>query len=120
MLRTMSATCDGNMKQYIESLRRVRSLECGALAPGHGDLIHHPARVIDWIVDHRLEREAKVLMALEANPDLTTRELVPHVYTDVDSKLYGWAERSLLAHLVKLEEDGTAVHADDRWTLALG
>ena len=106
---------DGNMKQYIESLRRVRSLECDALVPGHGEVIHDPERVIDWIVDHRLEREAKVLTALRANPGLSTRELVPHVYKDVHPKLYGWAERSLLAHLLKLEEDGNATNDDSRW-----
>ena len=109
---------DGNMKQYIESLRRVRRLECAAIAPGHGELIHDPDRVIDWIVDHRLEREAKVLAALVANPGLTTGELVPHVYKDVDKKLYGWAERSLRAHLIKLEEDGDAVCRDMRWSPA--
>ena len=106
---------DGNMKQYIESLRRVRSLECDALVPGHGEVIHDPERVIDWIVDHRLEREAKVLTALRANPGLSTRGLVPHVYKDVHPKLYGWAERSLLAHLLKLEEDGNATNDDSRW-----
>ena len=106
---------DGNMKQYIESLRRVRALDCKALAPGHGEIIHDPERVIDWIIDHRLAREAKVLAALKANPDITTRELVPHVYSDVDEKLYGWAERSLLAHLIKLEEDATAVRVNGRW-----
>jgi len=106
---------DGNMKQYIESLRRVRNLECKALAPGHGEIIHDPERAIDWIVDHRLEREAKVDAALTANPGLTTRELVPYVYKDVDKKLYGWAERSLLAHLIKLEEDATAVRGDGLW-----
>ena len=106
---------DGNMKQYIESLRRVRDLECAALAPGHGEIIPDPERAIDWIIEHRLEREAKVAAALRANPGLTARELVPQVYKDVDKKLYGWAERSLLAHLIKLEEDGAANCADDRW-----
>jgi len=106
---------DGNMKQYIESLRRVNRLECDALAPGHGDLIHDPKRVVDWIIDHRLEREAKVLAALRANPGMTTRELVPHVYKDVDPKLYGWAERSLLAHLIKLQEDAEASRTDGLW-----
>lgn len=106
---------DGNMKQYIESLQRVRGLECEAIAPGHGEIIHDPERAIDWIVDHRLEREAKVLAALVANPGLTTRELVPHVYKDVDPKLYGWAERSLLAHLMKLDEDGSAICREKRW-----
>lgn len=106
---------DGNMKQYIDSLRRARDLECDALAPGHGEVIRDPERVIDWIIHHRLEREAKVVAALKANPSLTTRELVPHVYTDVDKKLYGWAERSLLAHLKKLEEDEAAAMSNERW-----
>ena len=106
---------DGNMKQYIESLRRVRGLNCSALAPGHGELIHDPERVVDWIVDHRLAREAKVVAALRANPNLTARELVPHVYKDVDQKLYGWAERSLLAHVLKLEADGILGQKNKQW-----
>lgn len=106
---------DGNMKQYIESLLRVKALACDALVPGHGELINDPERAIDWIVNHRLEREAKVVDALKANPGLTTHELVPHVYRDVEQKLYGLAERSLLAHLIKLEEDRRAARASDRW-----
>jgi glyoxylase-like metal-dependent hydrolase (beta-lactamase superfamily II) len=106
---------DGNMNQYLQSLRRVRQLECAALAPGHGELIKDPERVIDWIIDHRLEREAKVVAALLENPNLTSHELVPHVYKDVDKKLYGWAERSLLAHLNKLQEDGNVTLDGGRW-----
>ena len=97
---------DGNMSHYLESLRKVKALEPDALLPGHGDRIDDPARLIDWIIDHRLEREAKVLAAVKANPGLSTRALVPVVYADVPSKLYAWAERSLLAHLEKLEVAG--------------
>ena len=106
---------DGNMKHYLQSLQRVRDLGCEALAPGHGEIIADPERLIDWIIGHRLEREAKVAAALAANPELTTHELVPHVYEDVDRKLYGWAERSLLAHLLKLEDDGAAARRCERW-----
>lgn len=109
---------DGNMTHYLQSLRRVKDLGCDALLPGHGELIRDPGRLIDWIIDHRLQREAKVTAALVANPNLTARELVPHVYKDVDRKLYGWAERSLLAHLLKLEEDGAAKCAAERWVRA--
>ena len=108
---------DGNMKHYIESLRRCKDLGCTALAPGHGELIEDPDRAIDWIIEHRLEREAKVVAAIETNPGLTTHELVPHVYADVDPQLYGWAERSLLAHILKLESDGLAKSTDERWTI---
>jgi len=106
---------DGNMKHYLESLAKVKALHPAALAPGHGELITDPDRAIDWIVDHRLEREAKVVAALRDAPGLTSMELVPHVYQDVDKKLYGWAERSLLAHLLKLEADGVAARKDMRW-----
>lgn len=94
---------DGNMQDYLDSLRRCRALDCDALLPGHGDVIADPQSAIDWIIDHRLQREAKVRAAMEANPGLGARELVPHVYTDIDPSLYGWAERSLLAHLIKIE-----------------
>lgn len=111
---------DGNMKHYLQSLRRVKDLKCDALAPGHGEIINDPARAIAWIIDHRLEREAKVVAALTANPNLTIRKLVPHVYEDVDKKLYAWAERSLLAHLLKLEADGVAKCAGNRWIYLTG
>jgi glyoxylase-like metal-dependent hydrolase (beta-lactamase superfamily II) len=106
---------DGNMTEYLQSLRKIKALRCAALAPGHGDIIADPDRAIDWIVDHRLERESKVVRTLVANPGLTTRELVPHVYKDVDARLYRLAERSLLAHLLKLEHDGVAICRDNRW-----
>jgi glyoxylase-like metal-dependent hydrolase (beta-lactamase superfamily II) len=109
---------DGNMKHYLQSLAKVKSLRPVALAPGHGELIHDPDRAIDWIIDHRLEREAKVVVALRGNPGVTAMELVPHVYKDVDKKLYGWAERSLLAHLLKLEDDDAAIRDNGLWTEA--
>ena len=107
---------DGDMKHYLESLAKVKALRPDALAPGHGDLIQDPDRAIDWIIEHRLEREQKVLDVLRANPVLSSIELVPHVYKDVDKKLYGWAERSLLAHLFKLEDDLKAVQAGGLWS----
>jgi len=106
---------DGNMKHYIESLRRLKEMRCESLLPGHGERIDDPVRAIDWIIDHRLQREAKVLAALQANPDLSLHDLVPHVYQDVAEHLFGLAERSLLAHLLKLEADGVAACENDEW-----
>jgi len=106
---------DGNMKHYLQSLAKVKGLRPAALAPGHGELIRDPDRAIDWLVDHRLEREAKVAAALSDKPGLTSMELVPHVYQDVDEKLYGLAERSLLAHLLKLADGGVALQTNGLW-----
>jgi glyoxylase-like metal-dependent hydrolase (beta-lactamase superfamily II) len=108
---------DGNMSHYLASLAKVRSRQATRLAPGHGELIRDPARAIDWIIDHRLQREAKVVAALEEHPGLTSMQLVPHVYSDVSEKLYGWAERSLLAHLLKLADDRRAIERGGLWSL---
>ncbi len=106
---------DGNMSHYIASLKKVRAMQPAALLPGHGGRIDDPRGVIDWTIDHRLQRESSVRAALEANPRLTSAELVPHVYKDVPEHLHGWAERSLLAHLLKLQADGVADAIDECW-----
>lgn len=108
---------DGNMGDYLDALARVRDLRPDALLPGHGERIDAPAQVIDWIIEHRLAREAKVVAALGNFPGLTTQELVPHVYQDAPEHLYPLAERSLLAHLLKLENDGRSIRSDARWSL---
>jgi len=106
---------DGNMRQYLESLRRLRNEAVSAILPGHGDVLDQPHAVIEWIVDHRLQREAKVVEKLARHPDTSLSELVTHVYDDVDSRLHRIAERSLLAHLLKLEEEGRARRASEHW-----
>lgn len=109
---------DGDMKLYIESLERLRAMNCDALLPGHGDRIDDPARAIGRIVEHRLLRESKVLAAVRQHPGLTAHGLVPHVYQDVSAHLFQLAERSLLAHLLKLEQEGTVARDRDAWSAA--
>ncbi len=106
---------DGDMNHYIESLRRLRALQADALLPGHGDRIDDPVGAIDRIIEHRLQRERKVLEALAANPQLSSHDLVVHVYRDVPVHLHALAERSLLAHLLKLEQEGQARSQGGAW-----
>ena len=108
---------DGNMSDYLTSLESLMDEELTAIAPGHGDPIDSPYEAIDWIIKHRLEREAKVVAQLEAHPNSTISEILPHVYGDVHEKLFSVAERSLLAHLLKLEDDKSAKLDGDHWTL---
>lgn len=108
---------DGDMQSYLASLRELKEIDIAAIAPGHGDVFDNPTEVIDWIIEHRLSREIKVVAALSENPDLTSHELVPQVYADVDKRLHGWAERSLLAHLIKLEKEQRATVNDSAWRL---
>lgn len=111
---------DGNMSDYLSSLERLMDTVLTAIAPGHGELIDSPYEAIDWIIKHRMEREATVVAALEAHPESTTADLVAHAYADVHERLRSVAERSLLAHLLKLESDQRATRENDRWSLVLG
>lgn len=96
---------DGSMKQYIDSLNKLKNYDMEKMAPGHGDILDSPYQVADWIINHRLKREEKVFSALKDATRGTPESLVETVYADVDSSLFPIAKASLLAHLIKLEED---------------
>lgn len=109
---------DGDMTAYLHSLERLRQLPLDRIAPGHGEMLGEPHDVLDWIIAHRREREARIVEALRRNPDSSSRELTDTVYAEVDAALHPVAERSLLAHLQRLERDGRAVVQAGRWRLA--
>jgi glyoxylase-like metal-dependent hydrolase (beta-lactamase superfamily II) len=99
---------DGDMAAYLDSLAKLRKLRLRSNAPGHGRLIDNPTEVIDWYVDHRKERERKVLAALTAAGSAKIADLVPVVYADVDEAHQEIAVYSMHAHLLKLVADGKA------------
>ena len=107
---------DGHMGQYLESLERLRSLDTQVMIPAHGEPIGQPASRLVAYHEHRLGREAKVAAALSvaAKPS-TPEELVPVAYSDTPEFLHGLAERSLIAHLQKLVEDGRTRIDGDRY-----
>lgn len=108
---------DGNMAAYLASLRSLLHEDIEWLAPGHGFLMAQPQRAMHWIIEHRLQREAKIVAALRATGPVTASELLKQVYRDVSERLHGVAMRSLLAHLIKLQEDGLAVETSEQWSL---
>lgn len=99
---------DGDMAAYLASLTSLQQRDLLWLAPGHGFLVAEPRAVLQGLVAHRLRREAKVLAALQAVGTGPVEALLPKVYDDVPAALHGMARRSLLAHLLKLQQDGRA------------
>ncbi len=97
---------DGSMRLYLESLRRLRELPLASLAPGHGALMPDAIGEIDRVTAHRLARESKLVRALSGRAAATLDELLPEVYDDVPKFMHVYARYSLLAHAVKLVEDG--------------
>ena len=105
---------EGDMRAYIASLWRLLALPIDTLFPAHGSPQGAAERRIRGLIEHRLEREAKVSAALDFEPR-TLRELVERAYADTPRELWGYAERSLLAHLMALKEDGRAEVEGERW-----
>ena len=106
---------DGDMAAYISSLESLLREPLDYLAPGHGTLIPDPHDAVKALIQHRLRRESKVLAALPPQPAALS-SLVQRVYDDVPPQLHSLAERSLLAHLLKLEAEGRARRSGDGWT----
>jgi len=108
---------DGSMREYLAALERLLSLDIARFAPGHGHPIDTPYDEVRKLIKHRLGREQKALSALQKakRGDLAT--LVPLAYDDVSPKLHPVAQRSLFAHLLKLELDGRARREGEIWMI---
>ena len=110
---------DGNMTEYIESLKLLESYDIDYFAPGHGEFMLEPSKTIQSIIRHRLSRESKVLRCIENNKDQDIDELLLSVYDDVPDILHPIARMSLLAHLIKLEGDGKILQTDNTYSLSV-
>jgi glyoxylase-like metal-dependent hydrolase (beta-lactamase superfamily II) len=109
---------DGDMAAYLRSLKSLLEEDLAALAPGHGTLIPAPRAAIESLIRHRERRESKVLASLSRDHPAGLAALIERVYDDVPAHLHGIAERSLLAHLLKLEYESRARRAAQGWLAA--
>lgn len=105
----------GDMAAYIQSLKLLLDYPLSHLAPGHGDIMEQPAAVVQWLVDHRLEREARVMAVLQRHMRAAVDELLVEVYDDVPVDIHPVARLSLMAHLIKLEQEHRARREGDIW-----
>jgi recombination protein RecT len=97
---------DGDMTDYLNSLDLL-SAACAEhsidfILPAHGYVIRHATQAIAHLKAHRLKREAKVLNAMQAQPDGTMDDWVAMAYDDVPSSVWPLAKRSMLAHVQRL------------------
>jgi glyoxylase-like metal-dependent hydrolase (beta-lactamase superfamily II) len=95
----------GSLKRYLESLRRLQSLDLAVLCPGHGPIVWDPAAKLAEYLHHRLDRERRLAAALDRG--LRKRdELLDAVWDDAPAVLRPAAALTLEAHLDKLEAEG--------------
>ncbi|WP_345964020.1 MBL fold metallo-hydrolase [Streptomyces sp. BRB040] len=106
---TMVAHPDGRLGDYLDSLRRLRSLTTDdgvhTVLPGHGPVLEDAQGAVEYYLAHRAHRLAQVETAVE-DGHRTPGEVVAHVYADVDRSLWPAAELSVRAQLEYLGEHG--------------
>jgi glyoxylase-like metal-dependent hydrolase (beta-lactamase superfamily II) len=95
----------GALAAYLEGLERLRGRELELLLPGHGPPVHDPASKLGEYVSHRLERERRLLAALDEGKR-SVDELLDDVWDDAPAALRPAATWTLAAHLDKLEAEG--------------
>jgi glyoxylase-like metal-dependent hydrolase (beta-lactamase superfamily II) len=114
---TIVSPPDGDMAQYMRSLELLLGRDDRIYYPTHGPAIPDPKAHVRALIGHRQMREAQILAQLEAGEG-SIANMVGALYTDTDPALYPAAERSVLAHLLDLEQRGWVASAGNIWNLA--
>ena len=102
---TVVSPPDGDMRAYIDSLRKVMDRNDASLWPTNGAPVTTPKPFLEAFLAHRLEREAQVLAAVRSGQS-DIEGMVKSMYADVREELHKAAARSVLSNLIKLVDDG--------------
>ncbi len=113
---------DGDLTQYLESLRRIQRLDVRRIYPAHGPVIEDAPAKIQEYLDHRALRERQILDAL-GNGAETILAMVTVIYAEVPTALHAAAGMSVHAHLKKLKKESRVTEevvsgAPSRWSLS--
>ena len=120
---TIISPPEGDMIDYLNTLNMLAALDIDIICPGHGPIIRGYAReVIQWYIEHRMMREQRIIKALTSGLS-TIPKIAEKIYTEEDFLMHGYdliprAERVVLAHLLKLEKEGTVTEKDLKYYLS--
>lgn len=110
------ASSGGSLAQYLRSLERLLALRPVRLLPAHGPAIDDPDTLVHQYIAHRRQREEQVRDALKSGLR-TVDALVERIYTGLAAPLVPMARESVLAHLLKLQDERVARRDGEQWTL---
>jgi glyoxylase-like metal-dependent hydrolase (beta-lactamase superfamily II) len=105
---------DGDMGDYMASLQRLYDRADRVYYPAHGPQIDNPTQLVRGMIGHRRSRERQILRLLAQAPAIVP-DLVTQMYRGLDARLHGAAGRSVLAHLLDLEQRGLVSARGDVW-----
>jgi len=108
---------DGDMGAYMASLDKLLRRDDRVYYPAHGPEVTTPQRLARGMIGHRKQREGQILRLIDqrigAIPDMVAR-----MYVGLDPRLTGAAGRSVLAHLIDLNNRGLVRAEGELWTRA--
>jgi glyoxylase-like metal-dependent hydrolase (beta-lactamase superfamily II) len=106
---------EGDMARYVRALSRLLERSDALYLPGHGPPLPEPQSFVRALLARRSSRERAIAEALSGISQ-PVAALVDRLYADLDPALRRAAERTLLAHLLKLEQEGRATRSDEGWS----
>lgn len=95
----------GHLAEYLDALRGLRARDLDVLLPGHGPVVDDPRAKLDEYVAHRLDRERRLVAALEAGAR-SVDAMLDAAWDDAPPALRLPAAVTLGAHLDKLDAEG--------------
>ena len=99
---TLVSPPDGDLTQFMASLRKLQARDDARYFPGHGPVLEDPQAMLAHQISHRLAREAQILEALpDGIPAITAK-----VYKGLDGRLLPMAARNVFSHLIDLHQRG--------------
>lgn len=104
----------GDMGAYFSSLRLLLDRTDDIYLPGHGPPLRNPRTLVHEMLTHRIAREAAIVNRLREGA-ADTHTLMDTLYSQVNPKLRRAAERNVLAHLLKMEAEGTVGREGTLW-----
>lgn len=106
----------GNMTEYLASLRRLLARVDTMYLAAHGPALRDPQAYVTDLLLGRLKREGQILEFLQRQGPCPTDTVLDAIYPKaVAPRTRRAAERTLTAHLLKLEKDGMATQDQQLW-----
>jgi glyoxylase-like metal-dependent hydrolase (beta-lactamase superfamily II) len=107
---------DGDMSDYLASLQKLYERTDRIYYPAHGPAVENPRQLVRGMIGHRRQRERQILKLLEAGEGHIP-DMVAAMYKGLDPRLTGAAGRSVLAHLIDLQNQGRVAAQGEGWHL---
>ncbi|HEY3728523.1 MAG TPA: MBL fold metallo-hydrolase [Solirubrobacteraceae bacterium] len=95
----------GALAGYLDGLEQLRQRQLELLCPGHGPPVGDPEAKLTEYIEHRLDRERRLLAGLQAGAR-SVPEMLQAAWDDVPEILRPAATVTLAAHLDKLADEG--------------